>query len=72
MNTPYLESSEQLDRLFPAPLNKIKFYIFQNIYKILIRVLWPFKYKNTFELRDNIQDKDKRGRIMAKKGFAIH
>ena len=32
-NVPYLESSEQLDRLFPASLHKIKFHIFQNISK---------------------------------------
>ena len=31
MNAPYLESSEQLDRLFPASFHKIKFHIYQNI-----------------------------------------
>ena len=30
-NAPYLELSEQLDRLFPAPLNKLKFYTLKNI-----------------------------------------
>ena len=45
MNDTYLESSEQLDRLFPASRHKIKFYKFQNIYKYLIHGLIPFKDK---------------------------
>ena len=72
MNAPYLESSEQLDHFFPASLHKIKFCIFQNIYKFSIHILKPFKYNNTFELCDIIFDKDKRGRIMVKKCFALH
>ena len=72
MNAPYLESSKQLDCLFPASLHKIKFRIFQNIYKCSIQVLRPFKYKNTCELCDNMQNKYKRGRIMVKKTFVLH
>ena len=36
INAPFLESSEQLNRFFPASLHKIKFHIFQNISKCLI------------------------------------
>ena len=46
MNALYLELSEQLDRLFPASLHKIKFHIFQNIAKSSIHGLRPLKYKN--------------------------
>ena len=49
MNTPDLYSPEQLDRLFPASLHKIKFHTFQNISKCLIHELIPFKYMNTCE-----------------------
>ena len=72
MNAPFLEESEQLDRLFPASLHKIKFHIFQNISKCLIHGLRPYKYKNMCELCDIIPDKDKKGRIMAKKCFVLH
>ena len=54
MNAPYLESSEQLDRLFPTSLHEIKFRIFQNIYKCSIHGLRLFKYKKMFELCDSI------------------
>ena len=54
MNAQYLESSEQLDRLFPASLHEIKFRIFQNIYKFSIHGLRLFKYNKMFELFDNI------------------
>ena len=37
----------------------------------MIHGLRPFKYKNTCELFDNIQDKDKRGRIMTNKCFVL-
>ena len=46
MNAPYLESSEQLDRFFTDSFHKIKFHIFQNIYKCSIHGSRPFKYKN--------------------------
>ena len=72
MNDPYSESSEQLDRLFPYSLHKIKFHIFQNISKISIHGLGPFKYKNTCDLYDNILDKDKKGISVVKKCFVIH
>ena len=72
MNAPYLESSEQLDRLFPASLHKIKVHIFQNIPKYLIHILITFKYRNTSELCGNIEDKYKIERIMVKKIFVIH
>ena len=72
MNAPYFESSEQLHRFFPTSFYKIKFHVFQNIYKILIYGLRQFKYKNTCELCDNILDKDKKGRLMVKKCFALH
>ena len=71
MNAPYLESPEQLDCFFPASVHKIKFHIFQNIYKCLIHVLRHFKYKNTCELCDNILDKDKKVRLLVKKCFFI-
>ena len=32
----------------------------------------PFRYKNTCELCDIIQDKEKRGKIMTKKCFVLH
>ena len=57
MNAPYLESSEQLDCLFPTSLHKIKLHIFQNIPKISIHGLRQFKYNNTCKLCDNICDK---------------
>ena len=71
MNAPYLESSEQLNCFFPDSLQKIKFHIFQNITEFLIHVLRPFKFKNAYEMCDNIFDKDKRGRIIVKKSFVI-
>ena len=43
INATDLESSEQLDRLFPDSLQKIKFHTFQNIYKCSIHRLIPFK-----------------------------
>ena len=72
INAPYLEPPEQFDSFFPASLHKIKFHIFKNISKCSIHGLRPFKYKNTRELCDNIQDKDKKGRIMTKKCFIFH
>ena len=39
MNTPDLESSEKLDCLFPGSFHKIKFDIYQNIYKCSIHGL---------------------------------
>ena len=66
MSAPYLEPSEQLDRFFSDSFHRIKFYTFQNISKISINSLRPFKYKNTCELCDNIIDKEKKGRLMAK------
>ena len=66
MNAPYLESSEQLDCLFPASLKKIIFHIFQNISKFSIHGLRKFKYNNTCELCDDILDKDKKVRLMVK------
>ena len=71
INAPYLESSEQLDRLFPTSLHKIKFHLFQNIYKCSIHGLRPFKYKNTCDLCDNMLDKDDRGIIMTN-FFVLH
>ena len=58
--------------IFPASLHKIKFRIFQNIYKFLIHGLIPFKYKNTCDLCDNIQDKYKIGIVIPKKYFVLH
>ena len=72
MNAPYLESPEQLHRLFHASIHKIKFHIFQNMSKFLIRGLITFKYKNTCDLCDNILDKDKKVILMAKKCLVIH
>ena len=72
MNAPYLESSETLDRFFLVSLHKIIFHIFRNISKSSIHRLRPFKYKNTCELCDKIIYKDKKGRIMVKKCFALH
>ena len=57
MNAIYLESSEQLGRLFTASLHKIKFRMFQNISKCSIHGLILFKYKTMCELCDNILDK---------------
>ena len=71
MNSPYLESSKQLDRFFPASLHKIKLHIFQNVSKCLIHGLIIFKYKNTCELCNKKQDKDKRREIMAKNFFVL-
>ena len=67
MNATYLECSEQLDSFFSNFLNKIKLYILQNISRCSIHGLRPFKYKNTCELCDNTQDKDKRGVVMVNK-----
>ena len=64
INAPYLELSEQLDRLFPASLHRIKLHIFQNTYKCSIHGLRTFKYKNTCESCDNILDKYQRVIIM--------
>ena len=61
MNAPNYESSVQRNSLFPASFHKIRFHIFQNIYKNLMHGLIPFKYKNTCELYNNIQYKYKRG-----------
>ena len=72
MNAPFLESSEQLNILFPAYLHKIKFHIFQNISKCLIHRLIPFKHKNMCELCDIIPKKYKKGRIMLNKCSVIH
>ena len=71
MNAPYLELLEKLDRLFPASLHKIKFYIFQKISKCSIHGLRPLKYRNTCELCDNILYKYKRGIITKKKCFVL-
>ena len=56
MNDQYLESSEQIDDFFTASLHKVKFHIFQNKYKLSIHRLRTFKYNNTCELCDNIQE----------------
>ena len=72
MGAPYLESSYQLDRFFPASLNKIKFHIFQNISKRSIHSLRLFEYMNMCELYDNILDKYNRGILMVKKVFVLH
>ena len=61
-NTPYLEKPEQLDSFFPDSFHKIKYNRFQNISKCSIHRLIPFKYNNTCDLCDTIQDKDKRGK----------
>ena len=70
-NAPFLESSEQLNRFFLASLHKIKFHIFQNVYKCSIHGLRPFKHNIMCRLCDIIPEKDKRGRIMAKKCFVL-
>ena len=72
MNAPFLESSEKLDRFYPASFHKIKFHIFQNIPKYFIHILRPFKYNDMCELCDTIMDKDKKGRIMVKKSFDLY
>ena len=72
MNALNLESSEQIDHLFPTSLYKIKFHIFQNISKCSIHILRPFKYKNVCELCDNIIDKKMKGRLLVKKCFVLH
>ena len=71
MNAPFLESSEQLNGLFPASFHKIMFHIFQNISKCSIHGLRQFKHKNICELCDIIPDKDKTGRIMMKNVFVL-
>ena len=71
MNALYLESLEQLDILFPASLHKIKFHMFQNISELSIHGLRPFKYKNIWDLCDNILDKHKKDRLILKKCFVI-
>ena len=71
-NAPYLEPPEQLHRLFPAYLHKIKSHIFKNTSNCLIHILIPFKYKNTCELCDKIIDKYNKGRLMVKKCFVLH
>ena len=72
MNDQYLESSEQLDRFFPASIHKMMFYIFQNISKCLIHGLRPFKHNNMCDLCNIIPDKYKTGRIMVEKYFVLH
>ena len=72
MNAPFLESSEQINRLFPASLHKIQFHIFKNTSKFSIHGLRPLKHKNVCELCDIIRDKDKKYRIMVKKCFVLH
>ena len=72
MNAQFSELSEKLDCFFPDSLKKIKFHIFQNTSKYSIHVLITFKYKNICELCDDILEKDKRGRINAKKCFVLH
>ena len=67
----FLESSEKLNSLFPASLQKIKFRIFQNISQFLVQALRPFRHKNMCELCDIISEKDKKGRIMMKNIFVI-
>ena len=47
---PDLESSEQIDHLFPAYFHKINFHIFQKIYNYLLELLRSFKCNNTCEL----------------------
>ena len=72
MNVPFLESSEQIDRLFTAYLHKIKFHIFKNISKCTIHGLRPFKHNNMCELCDTINEKYKKGKIMVNKCFVLH
>ena len=38
----------------------------------MIQGLRPFKYKNKCDLCGNLQDKDKREKIIAKKCFVLH
>ena len=71
-NAPYLEPSEQIKDIFPASLHKCKHHIFQNLSKFSIHILRPFKYKNTYELCENIPDKYKKGILMANKCFVLH
>ena len=68
----YCPRIEQLDRLFPASLHKIKFHIFQKIYKCSIHNVRQFKYKNTCKLCDSILDKDKKGILLVRKCFVIY
>ena len=63
MNAPYLESSEQLNRLFAGSLNQINFHIFKNISKYSIHILRPFKYKNMCKLCDITEEKEREGKI---------
>ena len=72
INAQYLESPEKLHLFFPDSLHKIKSHIFQNICKCLIHIFRPFKYNNTCELCDNIQNKYKIGIIMENKIFVLH
>ena len=48
----YLESSEQLDRLFPTSLHNNKFHIFQEIPKCLIQG-YNFKYSQIIDSHNN-------------------
>ena len=72
MVAPFIESSEKDYRLFPDYLHKIKFHIFQNISKLLVQKLKPFKYNNISELCYIIIEKDKKGRIMVNICFVLH
>ena len=71
MNAPFLESSEQLDSFFPAYLHKIKFHIFQNVFKCMIHRLRPFKHNNMCKLCDVITEKYNKVIIMVNKCFVI-
>ena len=62
---------EQIDFFFPASVHKIKSHIFKNIYECSIHELIPFKYNNTHDLCDKLQDKDRRGNITVKKCFVL-
>ena len=70
MNAPFLESSEQLNRFFLAPLHKSRFHIFQKS-KCSIHGLRPFKHKHICESCDIIPDKENKDRITVKKYILI-
>ena len=57
---------------FRGSLHKIKFLIFQNIYKCSIHGLRTFNYNIICELCDKSQEKEKSGKIMAKKSFVLY
>ena len=52
MNTPDIESSKQLDHIYPGYLDKTKLHIFQNKYKCSIHGLRQFKNGTICELCD--------------------